>query len=65
MSPEQLARLFQPFAQATGHTVRRDGGVGLDLGIARRLARSMNGDITLVSTPGEGAHFTLSLPLAP
>ncbi len=40
------------------------GSSGLGLAIARRLARSMGGDITLVSTPGEGARFTLSLPLA-
>jgi signal transduction histidine kinase len=40
------------------------GSSGLGLAIARRLARSMGGDITLVSTPGNGASFTLSLPLA-
>ena len=40
------------------------GSSGLGLAIARRLARSMDGDITLVSTPGEGARFTLSLPLS-
>ena len=39
------------------------GDAGLGLAIARRLANSMAGDVTLVSTPGEGARFTLSLPL--
>ena len=40
------------------------GDAGLGLSIARRLASSMAGDVTLVSAPGEGARFTLSLPLA-
>ena len=39
------------------------GDAGLGLAIARRLANSMAGNVTLVSAPGEGARFTLSLPL--
>ncbi len=39
-------------------------GTGLGLAIARRLARSMNGEIELVSTPGEGARFIMVLPAA-
>ena len=40
------------------------GDAGLGLAIARRLANSMAGDVTLVSEPGQGARFTLSLPAA-
>ena len=52
-------RIFEKFER-----LEEGGGAGLGLAIARRLARSMGGDVLLVSAPGEGARFTLSLPLA-
>ncbi len=52
-------RIFEKFER-----LEEGGGAGLGLAIARRLARSMGGEIALVSAPGEGARFTLSLPLA-
>ena len=52
-------RIFEKFER-----LEEGGGAGLGLAIARRLARSMGGEVALVSAPGEGATFTLSLPLA-
>jgi signal transduction histidine kinase len=53
-------RIFERFERA--HP--KEDGTGLGLAIARRLARSMGGDVTLDSAPGEGARFTLTLPAA-
>lgn len=53
-------RIFERFERA--HSGQ--DGAGLGLAISRRLARSMGGDVTLDSAPGEGARFTLTLPAA-
>jgi signal transduction histidine kinase len=53
-------RIFERFERAEP----REEGAGLGLAISRRLARSMGGDVTLDSAPGEGARFTLTLPRA-
>ncbi|HEY1398496.1 ATP-binding protein [Roseateles sp.] len=60
---ETQARLFQRFSQGDASTSRRHGGAGLGLEISRRLARAMGGDIHVQSAVGQGARFTLALPL--
>lgn len=54
---EDEERIFERFERA--HS--KEDGTGLGLAISRRLARSMGGDVTLDSAPGEGARFTLTL----
>ena len=52
------ARIFDKFGRVD---LAEEGGNGLGLYIARRLARAMGGDLVVESAPGEGARFTFSL----
>jgi signal transduction histidine kinase len=62
MTPEQMAKLFQEFSQASSSTASKYGGTGLGLVISRRFCQMMGGDITVASEPGHGSTFTIRLP---
>jgi len=59
ISPEQIARLFQPFVQADASHTRQYGGTGLGLTISRRLTKALGGDLSVHSVDGEGSTFTV------
>ncbi|MGJ3232277.1 MAG: ATP-binding protein [Oceanicaulis sp.] len=63
MSEAELARVFEPFAQADVSTTRRYGGTGLGLSIVARIVDLMDGSLDAQSTPGEGSRFTVRLAL--
>ena len=60
---DRLASIFNSFEQVEAGTTRRYGGTGLGLAISRRLAEIMGGRLTAESVEGEGATFTLVLPV--
>lgn len=67
IAERDLLRIFDEFEQveagARGDSARR--GTGLGLTITRRLARLLDGDITVESEPGRGSVFTCWLPVEP
>lgn len=56
--PELMGRIFEPLVT----TKRGQGGTGLGLAITRRILHAIDGEITVQSSPGNGAEFTVTLP---
>jgi signal transduction histidine kinase len=61
---DQLEQIFLPYTQADASIARRFGGSGLGLSISRQLAELMGGSLTVESTVGQGAVFTVEIPAA-
>lgn len=59
MDPDVRRRVFEPFYTTKAR------GVGLGLAVSRRIIEAHGGDIDVVSAPGEGTTFTVTLPRVP
>lgn len=58
------SRLFENFEQAEASTSRHFGGTGLGLSITKALVELLEGEIGIVSNPGEGALFHFEMPIS-
>ena len=63
ISSDKIDRLFTNFEQGDSSTTREFGGTGLGLAITRRLIELMGGQVGVISNPGSGSHFWLSVSL--
>jgi two-component system phosphate regulon sensor histidine kinase PhoR len=58
--PEDLPRIFERFYKAD--RVRQGGGAGLGLALVKHTVEAYGGRISVVSAPGKGSEFTITLP---
>jgi signal transduction histidine kinase len=63
LTPEDQARLFQPFERAGTKKTAGERSIGLGLAIARKVITAHGGRIWIESIPGQGATFLFSVPM--
>ena len=63
--PQIREHIFERFWRADTSRARETGGAGLGLAIVASIIESLHGSVKVEETPGGGATFVVSLPLAP
>jgi two-component system sensor histidine kinase BaeS len=63
IASEHLPHIFDRLYRVDTARSREHGGSGLGLAIVKRLADLLGGEVSVVSAPGEGATFTVRLPV--
>ena len=63
MTPEFMAKMFEPFSRQTDSRVNSIQGTGLGLAITRQMVELMNGTIDCRSEVGKGTTFTIRLDI--
>ncbi|AKV86191.1 two-component sensor histidine kinase [Microbacterium sp. 1.5R] len=63
--PQIREQIFERFWRADTSRARETGGSGLGLAIVSSIVKALHGSVAVSETPGGGATFTVTLPLAP
>src|SRR5438874_420469 len=63
--PEHIPKLFSRFGRLPTEQNVTIPGTGLGLFLCREIATRHGGDISVISAPGDGSEFTLTLPTVP
>ncbi|MCL2261459.1 MAG: ATP-binding protein [Fibromonadales bacterium] len=61
MNEKQISEVLKPFSQADDSSIRKYGGTGLGLPIAKNFIELMGGELQIVSVPGLGSKFSFDL----
>lgn len=63
LSPADQNRVFERFYRVDSARSRQKGGTGLGISIVKHIVTQHGGRVSVKSTPGEGASFTITLPV--
>jgi signal transduction histidine kinase/ActR/RegA family two-component response regulator len=63
IAPEEQEAVFEKYYQSAANTAGRRAGTGLGLALCRQFCTALGGHISLHSKPGEGASFTVAIPV--
>jgi len=61
MTPEFAARVFEAFERERSSTVSKIQGTGLGMAITKSIVDMMNGNIKVITAPGEGTEFVVNV----
>ncbi|KGF81899.1 ATPase [Massilia sp. JS1662] len=61
--PDEVERIFEPYARGSAGAAAGVAGTGLGLPISRMLVQLMGGQLTVDTAPGRGSTFTVRLQL--
>ena len=62
IAASETKRIFEPFTQISGQSIKKYGGTGLGLSITKKLVEMLNGTLSVESAQGKGSTFYIEFP---